>query len=305
MYRETGVSSTWQDEPDQRETKAGKRRLRKRMGARRSSLMLPAVVMSVLGVSFVIWFLIGAPQAGGALGQANATAVVRAPVQPPQIASAPALAEPRAQEPAPIKAAVAPAEASQPNTAAILPLALTPTRQVSTPFAMTPVASEAEQIVAPRLAAPTPAERKPPAPTIVAPATLAVASPAPPPPKPAPRAEVKPESRIEVKPEAIPAPRTVAAAQAVPVDTDKPARADGFTIILASVETEGEARTKLGQFKQKYGSQLSGRRLNYHRTKQDGAIVWHVRSTGMSEEDAEAICEQIEKAGGECSAMPQ
>ena len=85
-------------------------------------------------------------------------------------------------------------------------------------------------------------------------------------------------------------------------ETDKPAR---FAIILASVETEGEARAKVGQFKQKFASLLGARRLNYHRTRQDGALVWHVRSTGLTEGDAEELCEQIERAGGECAAWPQ
>ncbi len=282
------MSSTWRGESEQSRTKAAGR-LRKRSPVGGASLALPAVVMIVLGAAFVMWFLIGAPPGGGQLGQANATTPIRPPVQPPQIATTSALPDTRVSEPAPTPTLPAlilsgAAEAAAPEPDAMMPLALQPTRQISTPAPMIAVVSEPQQISAPRTAPPlppVPPERRalsqPPAPA------MAQAAPAP----------LQPPKA---------APASGPAAVTTETEKEKPAR---FAIILASVETESEARTKLGQFKQKFGGVLGARRLSYHRTKQDGALVWHVRSTGMTEADAEELCEQIEKAGGECAAWPQ
>jgi len=262
-------------------------RFRKRTVVRSVSLALPAAVMIVLGAAFVLWFLIGAPPGGGQAGLANATTPIRPPVQPPQIAAAPVLAEARLSEPAPAPLLPALILSGEPETAApdagigadaMMPLALQSTRQISTPAPMTAVVSEPQQISAPRAAPP---ERRAPTP----PVTVQAAQVAP--------AAIQP-------PKATPAPTAPLAA----TETEKPTRGV-FSILLASVETESEARAKLTQFKQKFASLLGARRLNYHRTKQDGALVWHVRSTGLTEADAEELCEQIERAGGECAAWPQ
>ena len=283
------MSSTWRGESEQSRTKAAGR-LRKRSPVGGASLALPAVVMIVLGAAFVMWFLIGAPPGGGQLGQANATTPIRTPVQPPQIASA-ALVDARVSEPAPPPELPALILSGEPETAApaadgMMPLALQSTRQISTPAPMTAVVGEPQQISAPRAAPPVPPappERR-----------------APPPPGPAPGGRAAPAS--SPPPKAAVAAAVASAPAAATAETDKPAR---FAIILASVETESEARAKVGQFKQKFASLLGARRLNYHRTRQDGALVWHVRSTGLTEADAEELCEQIERAGGECAAWPQ
>lgn len=286
------MSSTWRGETEQSRTKAAGR-LRKRSPVGGASLALPAVVMIVLGAAFVMWFLIGAPPGAGQLGQANATTQIRPPVQPPQIATTSALADMRVSEPAPPPSLPAlilsgEAEATAPEPDAMMPLALQPTRQISTPAPMIAVVSEPQQISAPRTVPPLPPippERRAlsQAPT----PAMAQAVPAP----------IQP-------PKATPASGPAQGAAAVPTEAEKekPAR---YAIILASVETESEARTKLNQFKQKFGGVLGARRLSYHRTKQDGALVWHVRSIGMTETDAEDLCDQIEKAGGECAAWPQ
>ena len=293
------MSSTWRGESEQSRAKAAGR-LRKRSPMGGASLALPAVVMIVLGAAFVMWFLIGTPPGAGQLGQANATTPIRPPVQPPQIATTSALADTRVSEPAPAPTLPAlilsgEAEAAAPEPDAMMPLALQPTRQISTPAPMTAVVSEPQQISAPRIAPPlppVPPERR----ALSQPPATAMAQAAPAPIQP-PKAAPAPSTAQ------IPAPSAASPAAVPPeAEKEKPAR---FAIILASVETESEARTKLGQFKQKFGSVLGARRLSYHRTKQDGALVWHVRSTGMPEADAEELCDQIEKAGGECAAWPQ
>ena len=296
------MSSTWQGEPEPGRVKAVGR-LRKRPPARGASLALPAAVMIVLGAAFVLWFLIGSPPGGGQVGQANATTTIRPPVQPPRIASAPALVEAMVSEPAtpPVLPALilsGEPEAAAPESAAgaMLPLALQPTRQISTPAPMTAVVGEPQQISAPRSAPPlppAPPERRAPIAPVTQPMAQVAQAPMAPP-------KAAPVSAPAPVPASSPVPATVAA------ETEKENPSRGvFAIILASVETEAEARAKVGLFKQKFASLLGARRLNYHRTKQDGALVWHVRSTGMTEADAEELCDQIEKAGGECAAWPQ
>ena len=102
------------------------------------------------------------------------------------------------------------------------------------------------------------------------------------------------------------APIAAPAPEAAPpvADGEQQARRN-FSVVLARVETEGEARAKLGPLKQKFGALLGGRRLNYHRVKEGGAYVWRVRSPGLTEDDATEICEKIESAGGDCTASSQ
>ena len=126
------MSSTWRDESDQSAAKAARRRLRRRASVRRVSLALPAFVMSVLGGAFAVWFLIGAPASSSPPGQASAGSALRAPVQPPQIAAAPAMADSRPAPPTPPPApeTTTQPEAAQPDTgSSILPMALQSTRQ--------------------------------------------------------------------------------------------------------------------------------------------------------------------------------
>ena len=279
------MSQAWRTEPDQTTGKEAQRRLRKRSRPARGSLALPAVVMSVLAAAFLVWFLIGSPVTWGSAPEVSASTPVRAPVQPPQIATGPFLAEPKIAPPAPIPepAPLAPPTAIQTGSVAILPLELQPTRQITTPALMSAVVREPEQISAPAVASPPAAD---PAATRRAPMAFAAPISAPPPPqlKPAPKAA---------------APQVPAADE-----TDRPARS-GFAIVLAQAETEGEARAKLGPLKQKFGALLGGRRLSYHRVKDGGAYVWRVRSAGMNEDEAADLCEKIESAGGDCSAVAQ
>ena len=248
--------------------------------------MLPAVVMCRLGGAFVVWFMMGAPESRVTPWQDAPDAPVRVAVQAPQMASTPPLTPLRPSTMPP----VAPEPAlAQPDPAdsmgASMALALHPTPQISTPAAMRSVLNEPQQISAPEpearsAVAPPPPARRASAPT--APPSPPVATTLQPPKAPA----------------ATPDPAPPAAETAPPTGRS-------FSIVLASVETEGEARAKLGPLKQKFGPLLGGHRLSYQRVKEDGVYIWRVRSPGLTEDDASEICEKIESAGGECAASPQ
>ncbi len=252
-------------------------------------LVLPAVVMCLLGGAFVVWFMMGAPESRVTPWQDAPVAPVRVAVQAPQMASTPPLTPLRPStmpplEPAPEAAPVRPDPAD--SVGASMALALQPTPQISTPAAMRSVMNEPQQISAPEpearaaVAPPPPPARRASAPTA--------------PPSPPVAATLQPPRAPAAPPD--PAPPVAEAAQPT---------GRSFSIVLARVETEGEARAKLGPLKQKFGPLLGGHRLSYQRVKEDGVYVWRVRSPGLTEDDASEICEKIESAGGECAALAQ
>ena len=175
-------------------------------------------------------------------------------------------------------------------------LALQPTPQITTPAAMRSVVSEPQQISAPEQDLRTP----------VPPQPVRRATPMPTPPAATPMkqaqlvaAAMQPAKPLTPAAAPTPADPTPTAAEA------EPSGRRNFSIVLARVETEGEARAKLGPLKQKFGALLGGRRLSYHRVKEDGVYIWRVRSAGLTETDASELCDKIEGAGGDCTANPQ
>ena len=297
------MSPTWRDEAEQRGSSVALRRLSRRAPSGASFLVLPAVVVGILCGAFLIWFLMGAPEFAVSPWQDSPAAPVRVAVQAPQMANAPPLAPLRASSPPPMAPEAMPAAAPEVRPQApVLPsdasmaLALQPTPQITTPAAMRSVISEPQQISAPEqdLRAPVPP----------APLRRAPQPPTPPPATPTQQAQPLPAAMQPAKP---PTP-TGAPTPADPTPTAAEAEPSGrrnFSIVLARVETEGEARAKLGPLKQKFGALLGGRRLSYHRVKEDGVYIWRVRSAGLTETDASELCDKIEGAGGDCTADPQ
>ena len=261
--------------------------------------------MGVLCGAFVIWFLIGAPEFQVTPWQDSPVAPVRAPVQAPQMANPLPLtplrtaSAPPESAPIPALPQQAPFRSSVESTPAGEPmaLALQPTPQIFTPAAMRSVITEPMQISAPEPDART-AVAPPPARRVATPPA------APPPPPPPVAASMQPPKAQAAPPSQAPAPAAAPDPAPTVAEGEQPSRRT-FSIVLARVETEGEARAKLGPLKQKFGAALGGRRLNYHRVKEGGAYVWRVRSPGLTEDDATEICEKIESAGGDCSAVAQ
>ena len=291
------MSPTWRDEAEQRGSSVALSRLSKRAPSSASFLVLPAVVVGILCSAFLIWFLMGAPEFAVSPWQDSPAAPVRVAVQAPQMANAPPLAPLRASSPPPMAqepvAAAAPevrAQAPVLPSEASMALALQPTPQITTPAAMRSVISEPQQISAPEQ------DLRPP----VAPQPARRATPTPIPPAAAPMQQAQPvAAATQTAKPPTPADPTPPAAEA------EPSGRRNFSIVLARVETEGEARAKLGPLKQKFGALLGGRRLSYHRVKEDGVYIWRVRSAGLTETDASELCDKIEGAGGDCTADPQ
>ena len=290
------MSPTWRDEAEQRGSSVALRRLSKRAPSGARFLVLPAVVVGILCGACLIWFLMGAPEFAVSPWQDSPVAPVRVAVQAPQMANTPPLTPLRSSSPPPM--APEPVSAAPPEALPQAPtrrseesmaLALQPTPQITTPAAMRSVISEPQQFTAPEqdLRAPVP-----PAPlrrVAQAPAPPAATAPTQPP-QPVAAAMQPPKPQTEPTP---------------PAAEAEPSGKRNFSIVLARVETESEARAKLGPLKQKFGALLGGRRLSYHRVKEDGVYIWRVRSAGLTEGDASDLCDKIEGAGGDCTAAPQ
>ena len=256
------------------------------------------MVVGILCGAFLIWFLMGAPEFAVSPWQDSPAAPVRVAVQAPQMANAPPLAPLRASSPPPMAPEAMPAAAPEVRPQApVLPseasmaLAMQPTPQITTPAAMRSVISEPQQISAPEQDLRTP----------VPPQPVRRATPMPAPPAATPMQQAQPVAAA-MQPAKPPTP----AADPAPTAAEaEPSGRRNFSIVLARVETEGEARAKLGPLKQKFGALLGGRRLSYHRVKEDGVYIWRVRSAGLTETDASELCDKIEGAGGDCTADPQ
>lgn len=255
------------------------------------ALTVPAFFLSLLGCALLIWALRDeeAPGVKDLRQQAAAALPVRAPepANPVARASTPPTptADPVPVLPPPRQSSVAPA------TPAVTAAAPEPLQ--SNPLRPTPELSPTTQALA---LAPV----RPPATLTPPPGRDAVVN--------AQReaAAVASAAREATRP----APTPVAATPATAKERERePAAAiasvekagDSFIVILATTESEAEARAQLQQLHKKYAG-LGLKKLGYTRVKSNGDYVWRVRSAGHSEEEAEELCEKIAAAGGKCTA---
>jgi len=115
-------------------------------------------------------------------------------------------------------------------------------------------------------------------------------------------------------PETIPAPAkpkpVAAAAKPVKVasldntqnlhDTPPAGGSGGFAVQFAAPASEKEAHDLTSKLGAKYGAELSGHRLTYHRVKVNDKDVYRVRTGGLSQSEAASLCEKVKSGGGSC-----
>jgi len=73
-----------------------------------------------------------------------------------------------------------------------------------------------------------------------------------------------------------------------------------FAVQFAAPGSETEAHDLTSKLSAKYGAQLSGHRLTYHRVKVNDKDVYRVRTGGLSQSEAAALCEKVKSGGGSC-----
>jgi hypothetical protein len=119
-------------------------------------------------------------------------------------------------------------------------------------------------------------------------------------------APLTPPAPVPVKPKAAP-PKPVKLAEAETADTAQDAPdttahsgGGGFAVQFAAPGSEQEAHEITAKLSQKFGDDLSGHRLTYHRAKVGDKTVYRVRTAGLSREEAAGICEKVKSSGGSC-----
>jgi hypothetical protein len=123
--------------------------------------------------------------------------------------------------------------------------------------------------------------------------TPAAAEPAAPKPKPVKLKPAVPERGAAEKVATAETGDTAAAATT-------PASHPGFAVQFAAPASEQEAHELTAKLMQKFGDQLSGHRLTYHRAKSGDKSFYRVRSSGLSKEEANSICQKVQSSGGSC-----
>jgi hypothetical protein len=115
-----------------------------------------------------------------------------------------------------------------------------------------------------------------------------------------------PPAGVPAKPKAVPA-KPVKLAEAAPADTAQtapeaaaPGEGGGFAVQFSAPGSEQEAHEITAKLMQKFGADLSGHHLTYHRAKVGDKTVYRVRTAGLPREEATGICEKVKSDGGSC-----
>jgi hypothetical protein len=74
----------------------------------------------------------------------------------------------------------------------------------------------------------------------------------------------------------------------------------GFAVQLAAPGSEAEARTTISRIQQRYGSALGGRQPTVRKATVGERDVYRVRVVGLSQTDANGLCERLKSSGGSC-----
>ncbi|WP_112664242.1 SPOR domain-containing protein [Microvirga flavescens] len=166
-----------------------------------------------------------------------------------------------------------------------------PKPAASTPVAPAPAANAA--------APAAPAAK--PAPTIgsLAQAGAAPAATAPKPAAPAPAAPVAPPATTP-QPQKVAAVAPPAAAAPASAEGDEAASATGpFSVQLGVRSSEADAQAAFRQFQKKF-EDLDGVAPMIRKAESNGNVIYRVRTTGMSREEASALCARVQGQGGQC-----
>ena len=88
---------------------------------------------------------------------------------------------------------------------------------------------------------------------------------------------------------------------AKPNDTaGTPAAGSGYGVQLASSPVEADANAAFSKLKRKYPAQLGSLTASIHKAETGDKPVYRVRVGSMSQDEAKALCSQLQGAGGSC-----
>lgn len=69
---------------------------------------------------------------------------------------------------------------------------------------------------------------------------------------------------------------------------------------LAAPGSESEARAAISRLQQRYGAALGGRQPTVRKATVGEREIYRVRVVGLSQTDANGMCEKLKSAGGSC-----
>lgn len=127
-------------------------------------------------------------------------------------------------------------------------------------------------------------------------------------PAPAPAAKAatpKSTARVATTPKPAAAPAAEARQKPVQVAEADPAAAGatnggGYAVQLAAPDSEQEARDIQMRLIKKYGADIPGFHPSIRKAVSGDKTVYRVRNTGLTRDDATALCQKVLSAGGKC-----
>ena len=94
------------------------------------------------------------------------------------------------------------------------------------------------------------------------------------------------------------APRAASPQSAAVAST--PRGGGGFAVQLAAPGSESEARAAISRLQQRYGAALGGRQPTVRKATVGEKEIYRVRVVGLSQADANGMCEKLKSSGGSC-----
>jgi len=97
-------------------------------------------------------------------------------------------------------------------------------------------------------------------------------------------------------------PLKLASAEAAdsPSEVTKTPGGRSFAVQFAAPGSEHEAHEVASKLSQKFGGELDGHHLTYHQAKVGDKTVYRVRTSGLTREEANVICQKVQSNGGSC-----
>ncbi len=73
-----------------------------------------------------------------------------------------------------------------------------------------------------------------------------------------------------------------------------------WAVQLAAPRSEADAQSAIVKFKSKYADALGDSALTIHQADVKGQTIYRVRVSGLSRNDAGALCSKLKAGGGDC-----
>jgi hypothetical protein len=73
-----------------------------------------------------------------------------------------------------------------------------------------------------------------------------------------------------------------------------------WAVQLSAPRSEADAQSAIAKFKSKYAEALGDSALSVHQADVKGQTIYRVRVSGLSKNDASALCSKLKAGGGDC-----